>query len=272
MEAAFYPLLAIIFLGVPHGAADGVFAARAKLVASPQDRMFFYGVYLATAAAVIYAWLSFPSLGLGVFLALSVTHFGLGDARAYPGYPNPLLRALLHGGAVIFLIPAFHVETVSYVFSVLGGSNVYWVEHFLTALGFLWAGAGLFYLIVYPVRRIAYALPLLEIAGLAMCFYLLPPLWGFAVYFCLVHSPRHFRRLLRDFGGDDKSVGDIIQIITLSAFVITAILVAAQMLPDLDYTNNLVRSVFIGLAALTVPHMVLVDGLPLLQPKRNKVS
>ncbi|MGC6472301.1 MAG: Brp/Blh family beta-carotene 15,15'-dioxygenase [Parvibaculales bacterium] len=269
MEAALFPLLVITLLGVPHGAADGVFAARAKLVSSPQQKAFFYTGYLAISAAVIFAWLMFPMTGLILFLSLSVVHFGLGDARSYPDCPQPYLRAFLHGGAVILLIPVFHAEMVYPVFSVLGGPEIQRVEGYVMALGAVWGVAMSAYTLLYASKRTAYAMPLAEIAGLAACFYLLPPLWGFAVYFCLVHSPRHFWRLFRDFGADEKPVADIIQILTLSAFTITAILVAAQMLPDLDYANNLLRSVFIGLAALTVPHMLLVDGLPVLRPKHN---
>ena len=37
-----------------------------------------------------------------------------------------------------------------------------------------------------------------ELAGLALAYYLLPPLVGFALYFCLVHSARHVCHLWND--------------------------------------------------------------------------
>ncbi len=91
--------------------------------------------------------------------------------------------------------------------------------------------------------------------------YVLPPLWGFAFYFCAIHSLRHFKSIYRLVDVNGALGLDVISILVISFVTISAILGAALILPDYDY-NQSGQNVFIGLAALTVPHMLLIDFFP----------
>ena len=116
------------------------------------------------------------------------------------------------------------------------------------ALAVLWLALG-----QGPAGRRAAA----EIAGLAVMLALLPPLWGFAVYFCAIHSVRHLRAVARALSPLGSRVWW--QVAAFSAVSIAAVLTAVPWLATVDLDSGLIRATFIGLAALTVPHVLLID-------------
>ena len=114
----------------------------------------------------------------------------------------------------------------------------------------------------------------IEVGILLAIFAVVPPLVGFSIYFCLVHSSRHFKEIYSTLS---ESVGK--KNIQLQALGLTALtwifgLAAFYFLADVaDPGPAILRVTFIGLAALTlrfqrvmlsIPkrcHMILVDGL-----------
>ena len=101
----------------------------------------------------------------------------------------------------------------------------------------------------------------LECAGLAGALVFLPPLTGFALYFCCVHTPRHMARVIKAV----KTILPDARILplTLGFTIVTwlAMAVAVVLLrAEISFDAAMVQVIFIGLAALTVPHMMLVDG------------
>ena len=89
---------------------------------------------------------------------------------------------------------------------------------------------------------------------------ILPPLWGFAFYFCCVHSVRHFFNLSKKLQIIGKF--DIFALLLTVTVTLILIMVATFLLEGKEFENDLVKITFIGLAALTVPHMLLVDFYP----------
>ena len=102
---------------------------------------------------------------------------------------------------------------------------------------------------------------LLEMGFLSVVFITLPPLAGFAVYFCLVHSMRHFSAM-RGVLQATVSTLRVTQTTVVFSLLTWAfgLLVFAQRTASVGVEPALLQVVFIGLAALTVPHMVLIDG------------
>ena len=90
---------------------------------------------------------------------------------------------------------------------------------------------------------------------------LLPPLPAFAIYFCLIHSFHHIRRIiptLLDFMEKQKA---IFLMIFFSILSWVGCGIAFYYLSNLNtYPDTIIKVTFIGLAALTFPHMILVDG------------
>ena len=100
-----------------------------------------------------------------------------------------------------------------------------------------------------------------ELGALALLFAMAPPLVGFAVYFCCVHSARHISGIL---GALRREMSRLAMINQAAAFTLASWVaggLAIWWFADMANPEPVVlRVVFIGLAALTVPHMILVDG------------
>ena len=91
---------------------------------------------------------------------------------------------------------------------------------------------------------------------------LLPPLPAFAIYFCFIHSTHHIKRIIPILLGfmEMKKILYLMIIFSLLSWLGGG--VAYYILLDLNsYTDTIVKVTFIGLAALTFPHMILVDGV-----------
>lgn len=84
----------------------------------------------------------------------------------------------------------------------------------------------------------------------------LDPLLYFTVYFCLLHSPRHLFETARSIG-----LSSLVSIARAAAPIVIATLVLAavlwRLLPGASLDAQLLQIVFIGLACLTIPHMLL---------------
>jgi Brp/Blh family beta-carotene 15,15'-monooxygenase len=95
-----------------------------------------------------------------------------------------------------------------------------------------------------------------ELATLPLLAWALPPISFFVVYFCGLHSPRHFLEVIGWLQMRANVVSAVALGITLAT--LSSCAAAFMMLPSVSPDVRLVQIVFIGLAALTVPHMILL--------------
>ncbi len=241
------PLLLVLFLGLPHGAAD---AAVAKRTAPRVQAWLFAATYIGLAVCFGGLWLVLPSLCLLTFMLMSMFHFGQGDANAYTDHPH-LSATLAHGGGVVFAIINFHPQTVGYIFVLLGSQEE--VVNWLRGLSVMWLAMLVFAFGKGSISGRA----MLEIGALWCLCALLPPLWGFAIYFCFIHGVRHMRRLRGT--GIVQSRRDWLTVGVFSGLAIAVAGLGMRVQPELIFDDALTRTVFILLAALTVPHMLLID-------------
>ena len=259
------PVLFIMLVGLPHGAGDGLLAFK-NFNPTPKGWVVFVSSYLAIVGMVVALWYVYPVLGLLLFLIQSCIHFGLGDVSASDliargtQSQNRLhhwARIIAMGGAPVLLIPLFHPIPVYDVFVLMSGQAASYFIIYVIFLLPVWLaafGIMLSYLPKTGGRETAF---LLLLVGL---YFILPPLWSFAIYFCCVHSLRHFVVLNTQIDGGLVKSGHLGQILLFSALPIGVIFLFALQ-AQAHFTEALTAGLFIGLAALTVPHMVLVDGL-----------
>ena len=71
-------LLAVVFIGLPHGAMDGALAMHFGWTSRPALVSMFLIAYVGLAGVVVLAWALAPVLTFIAFLAISVYHFGRG--------------------------------------------------------------------------------------------------------------------------------------------------------------------------------------------------
>jgi Brp/Blh family beta-carotene 15,15'-monooxygenase len=242
------PLVAL--LGVPHGGLDLHVASRLWPLARRRDRWVFGLSYLAVAGAVLALWLVAPAPALAAFLAYSALHFG-GDWRR----ELPELARLAAGVAVVAM-PAWRFEAeVAALFGVLAPAEAAAptaaVLHHAAPWAAVVAIAG-----ALARRRLATGLELATLAALATAA---PPLLYFVVYFCGLHSPRHFVETLDQLDLDWRHGARAAAPLTALTLAFAAIAVAALVQRGAALESATLATVFIGLAALAVPHMLLVE-------------
>lgn len=98
----------------------------------------------------------------------------------------------------------------------------------------------------------------LELAAVALLAVLAPPLVAFTIFFCGMHSARH---ILRTIDSAKTSSPRFLLAALVAPMEGTFILAALawQQLRGLPLDVRLIQLVFVGLAALTLPHMAVVE-------------
>ena len=191
--ASVVALLFVVLIGLPHGAFDGAIANHLGAGRSFATTARFIASYCAAAALVIAIWIMFPAVTLTLFLIISMIHFGRGDASAKSG-PVFMTQVLLHGGLPIFGIIYFQQSSVIPLFDALtnGASDLAILisKIMVPLLGLM---AGLYGLMAF--RDASLRARFAEFILLAVGFAFLPPLVSFALYFCIIHTGRHMRRI-----------------------------------------------------------------------------
>ena len=256
--ASVIALLFVVLIGLPHGAFDGAIANHLGAGRSLAAATKFITSYCAAAGLVIAVWIMFPAVTLTLFLMISMIHFGRGDASAKSG-PIFMMQVLLHGGLPIFGIIYFQQSSVIPLFDALtnGSSNLAILTSniMVPVMGLTFVFYGLM-----AFRDSSLHVRFVEFILLAVVFVILPPLVSFALYFCIIHTGRHMRRIWHVLASTISPKGLYQQAVgfTLASWLVGG--AAFLWLENGDLDAALLQVVFIGLAALTVPHMILVDG------------
>ena len=249
-QALWLAAVLIVLLGIPHGALDPIFAKDLPQIKSLGSWAGFVAGYLVLAALVVCLWWVLPTVFLIGFLAVSVLHFS-GDLA--PG--ATFWARLLYGGAVIALPTLFHADDIGQLFLLLVGRDAAMpVAAGLHFIAWPWLAA----LVLVAVRNSRRDwLLALEITAVRLLALTAPPMLGFAVFFCGMHSMRHILRTQKYSGLAPQ------RLVLVSVLPMLAVLLMATLgwalLPDSPIDERMLRFLFVALAALTVPHMVLVE-------------
>ena len=240
----------VVVLGLPHGALDPWIAESSGLIEGRLQTVVFNALYLVIAAAVIAAWWWSPGLTLLGFLMISAWHFSEDWRDELPRW------ARLPSGALLLLMPiGFHADTVAELFAMLSGEAGAAVAQGLALPPALLAVAMLTLSGIALLRQQHWAA--VELLALLALAWIAPPLVYFAVYFCLQHSPRHLLGHFREAGAAQTRRLMVMAVV----YTLGSVLVLVPLLwlwSDLPLESLLMRLIFIGLAALTVPHMILM--------------
>jgi Brp/Blh family beta-carotene 15,15'-monooxygenase len=238
----------VVVFGLPHGALDPLVARKTFENRGRYSAIAFYGIYLGVVLAYVLLWLKFPTLGLSGFLLISAYHFG-GD---WHPRGNALTR-FAYGATVVTLPAMLHGGEVMRVFALLGtvhGQTIVEVERVLAPIALIAAGIGAV-LQCKQSRR-----DLVEFSAIALGAIFLEPLVFFTCYFSLLHSPRHLLETAENLG-----IGNLQTIAIKSLPVLMATLALGSVLylslPAISVSGRIIMVLFIGLAALTMPHMLL---------------
>lgn len=256
---------AVAVFGLPHGALD-LALVRGAARDAPGALAAALGVYLAAAGSVVLLWLVAPVVALLGFLAVAVVHFGLGDTEDLDG-PSRAVETLARGGFAGIAPLVFHPETTRGLFALLvGSSSAAPLDAALAALtaplAWVWAAALAVALVGRIVRRGPGWLPAAAELVLTACvFAVFHPLAAFLLYFSFVHSVRHVADLgAARFPDSPSRAGRWLLRESLPFTAATLFVGAGAWLAfgrTTDFDEAMLRLIFWGLSALTVPHMIL---------------
>lgn len=252
----------LLLLGMPHGSLDVILARKLIGAGSVSKWAMFALFYLGLAALVVGFWVIAPTLFLCVFLLGSAFHFG-GDLA---GGATIVMRSL-YGGAVIVLPALWNgVELQRLLGAVAGPSSAALVTPVLSQLAAPWLVATVLACLLQARTSLPAAC---EAAALAALSVTAPPLVAFTAYFCAMHSPRHVLRSLSSL-----PAAEVRHALMLAVWPTLAVLAAAALLAawasELPLETRVMQLVFVGLAALTLPHMLLIEHARRVELQENR--
>jgi len=241
----------ILLLGVPHGAFDTIFAYRLYDLRKPTDWMLFAMIYLLLAAVVVAVWWWAPMGFLILFLLISAAHFS-GD----PEEGTPHATRILYGGSVLLLPALFHSEEMAQLFGLLVGNEpALLLMPWIKLIAWIWLPC-----VAIGVILLAWSdgLGAMEIASVVLLSVAAPPLIAFTLFFCGMHSARHILRTIDYSGSLSRRLLALSALLPMIGVAVVSAL-AWWFLKGKSLDERLIQIVFVGLAALTVPHMALVE-------------
>ena len=246
----------IATIGVSHGALDHQKGKEILKFFNLKDMKFFYLTYILFALLIIVLWLILPAVTLTIFLIVASYHFGKEDSVFENRLNIKFLNFfLLAKGLLIILAPFyFHSQETLKIFKDLNVNIMPIDGNFLIGLIILSLLSN------FIISR-NFLLSFLDSFTIILLNLAFEPLIAFTVYFCFLHSIRHTFSLINVL--DNKNFKKGLLNFAKKALPLTS-LTGVIFLISLFILNNyyllnsaIMKVVFIGLASLTFPHILL---------------
>ena len=262
-------LFLILSLGVSHGSLDHIKGRKLLTIFKIKNMFIFYLTYILMAISIIILWIIIPSVSLVMFLLVASFHFGKEDTQfliVENSYFNQLLYFLK--GSLIILAPMyFHFDETVLIFKLLLVDN----EIFYKGLAFIEINKLLLLGIIlstlsnillfsnkFELKKFTI---FLDYFSILILNYYFSPLVAFTFYFCFLHSIRHSITLVSELDENNLSNGLKIFLkksLPLSILTATFFLIGLYLLNNTyDINSSILKIIFIGLASLTFPHILL---------------
>ena len=261
--------LLILIVGVSHGSLDHLKGKKLLKLFNIKSTYIFYITYILISAVVVVTWILLPSITLIVFLIIASYHFGKEDTHFLINNRSYFTQLLyFFKGLLIILAPlTFHFQETIAIFKLLLIDN----EVFYSTLDFIEKNniiqKGIVFsflssviLLLKNFEKKKFLIFFDYFSILTLNLYL-TPLIAFTIYFCFLHSIRHSISLAIEL--DPDSVVNGFRLFVKKALPLTILTAVFSFIALylLSYSNNLdgaiLKIIFIGLASLTFPHILL---------------
>ena len=262
-------LFLILSIGVSHGSLDNIKGKKLFEIFGISNFFIFYLLYIFIALTVIILWVIVPYISLIIFLTIASYHFGKEDTQFLiieNLYSNQLLF-FLKGSLIIFAPMYFHFDETISIFKLLLIDN----ETFYEIFNLIETNKILLYFIILStLSNIVLFTKNFELKNFTIFFdyfsiiiinYFFSPLEAFTIYFCFLHSIRHSISLMSELDKNDLSNG--LKIFIKKALPLTILttifcLISLYLLNNTyNFNTSIIKIIFIGLASLTFPHILL---------------
>ena len=218
---------------------------------------------------IITFWLLFPTIALIIFLIVASYHFGKEDTEFLIKNKNVLNLILyfLKGSLIVVAPLIFHFTETINIFKLLLIQN----ERFFLFLDFIESNRILFFALLASLLVNAYylinnfkilnVLIIFDFLSIVVLNYFLSPLIAFTIYFCFLHSFRHSISLINELDKNNFKNGAYVFVkkaMPLTLLTAVFYVVSLYFLSNYYQLNDaILKIVFIGLASLTFPHILL---------------
>ncbi len=262
-------LLLILSIGISHGALDNQKGKKLTQLYNIKNSYFFYLMYTIIVIGIITFWLLFPTMSLILFLIVASYHFGKEDTEFLINNKNAsnLILYFLKGSLIIIAPLMFHFTETINIFKLLLIQD----ENFYLFLDFIESNQILSFALLTSLLvntyyfinnfKILNILIFFDFLSIVVLNYFASPLIAFTIYFCFLHSFRHSISLINELDKDNFKNGAYIFIKkALPLTLLTSIFFVISLYFLSNYyqlTNAILKVIFIGLASLTFPHILL---------------
>lgn len=262
-EPIIFCLFLILILGISHGALDNIKGKKLLKLFGYKSSFSFYFTYVLISFLIIIFWLAFPNTILLLFLIVASYHFGKEDTvfSFKRKYWIPECLFFLKGSSVIIAPLLFQKDKTNEIFRTLN-VNIFetqiFTDQFLIILLCLSFLSSLY--ISNKKSADLKGLMVMDFFSLIILNLFLTPILAFTLYFCFLHSIRHSLTLIFEL---DKSFKSGLKKFVNKAIPLTFItgvifLIAVYFLNNFFMLDEAIyKVIFIGLAALTFPHILL---------------
>ena len=254
-------LFLILTIGISHGSLDHIKGKKLIKYFGYKSMGIFYLSYSLIGAVIILIWLIFPKSLLFLFLIIAAFHFGKEDSEFVNQRKNFELIYFLKGSLIITSPLFFHKEETLTIFETL---NFYISNNLIISneILFIFILLSLISGIILSLNKSieAKSLLLMDYLSILILNYFLNPIIAFTIYFCFLHSIRHSISLIREL---NKNLKKGLTVFIKKAFPLTILtilgyVVSISILNNYnEFNETIYRVIFIGLASLTFPHILL---------------
>ena len=262
-------LFLILLIGVSHGSLDHIKGKKLFEILKIKNISSFYLIYILITFFIIILWIFLPTFSLIIFLIVASFHFGKEDTDFLFFERSYLIQLmyLLKGSLVILAPMYFHFDETISIFKLLLVEN----ETFYTILSFVEEKNILLLSIIISSISSIYLFTkqfeikkftiFLDYFSIILLNYFLSPLVAFTMYFCFLHSIRHSITLVFEIDKNNLKNGVLTFIKkAMPLTFLTAVLCIVGLYflnKNYGFDNSILKLIFIGLASLTFPHILL---------------
>ena len=262
-ELIFFCLFLILTLGISHGALDNIKGKKLLSLFGCKKMIAFYLTYIFTSFLVVIFWLKFPNTVLLIFLIVAAYHFGKEDT-VFSFRGKFLMSEFLYflkGSAVIMAPLLLKREETNEIFKILNFSVFearIFNDQFLISMLILSLLSSLY--ISNKKNTNLKGLMVMDFFSLIILNFFLPPILAFTIYFCFLHSIRHSISLIFELDksfkpGLKKFISKVVPLTFVTGIIFLLSIYFLDNFYKLD--EAIYKVIFIGLASLTFPHILL---------------
>ncbi len=262
-EPIIFCLFLILTLGISHGALDNIKGKRLLNLFGYKKMIFFYLSYTMISFLIIILWLKFPNTVLLIFLIVAAYHFGKEDT-VFSFKGKFLISEFLYflkGSAVILAPLLLKRDETNEIFKILN-FDVFEAEifndQFLITMLILSLLSSLY--ISNKKNADLKGLMVMDFFSLIILNLFLSPIMAFTIYFCFLHSIRHSISLIFELDksfkpGLKKFISKAVPLTFITGIIFLLSIYSLDNFYKLD--EAIYKVIFIGLASLTFPHILL---------------